>query len=102
MSSELNKKINLAKCQHCGEVTDISMSDAVVKMRVQVSALKEELTEAEMRCRTIRRMKIGEVSVMHRVVKSLYDIMTPEQRKLAQEKSKVARDEIAAVKKKFS
>ena len=77
MTTEFDKKINVAKCQHCNKITDITMSDTIKKMRVQKQALEEEL----------------------QMVKKLYDLMTPEQRTTSYGYSKELRDEFNRIKK---
>ena len=99
MTTEFDKKINVAKCQHCNKITDITMSDTIKKMRVQKQALEEELQEAHMNKNRIRKHKIGQIQAMHIMVKKLYDLMTPEQRTTAYGYSKELRDEFNKIKK---
>lgn len=61
MSGELKKKIHSAKCQHCGKVTDISLSGAILEIKVQNQSLSEELREQHIRKTNLRNMKNGQI-----------------------------------------
>lgn len=95
----MTKEFYVAKCQKCGEITDITMSDAIQKFKSQRQFSEEELNDLNKRRQILRKQKIGEVRAMHILIKQLYEIMTPEQRTKAREFNKSLRDEFKRIEK---
>jgi hypothetical protein len=88
------------KCDKCGQLTDISESGAVQRMIVQNKALKEDNDTLGESLRINRLQKIGQIQVMHKTIKRLIDVMTPEQRVKAREYNQQMRDDLKNVDKK--
>lgn len=99
MKQEFKKKINVATCQHCGRITDITTCSAMNGMRVENQALQEEIHETAQLLNRARRMKTGQVLVLHVLIKKLYELMSPEQRAKAAQHSQLLRDEIKKIEK---
>ena len=96
---EIKKSINVAKCEHCGKITNISTSHTVRNMKVQNQVLSEELNMSNKERVLMRKQHAGMVASMHVIIKRLYDLMTPEQRTQASEYSQELREEFKKIKK---
>lgn len=95
----MTKEFYVTKCQKCGEITDITMSEAVQKFINLRQTLEEELNDTNKRRFILRKQKVGQIRGMHILIKQLYDIMTPEQRTKAREFNQQLRDEFKRIEK---
>lgn len=83
MTQEFDKKLHVAKCQHCGKITDIGTSQAVMAMVAKNRTMKEALKECSKNKENLRSMKNGQIQIMHKTIKQLMDLMTEEQKEKA-------------------
>lgn len=85
------------KCKYCGKLIDISESKKYKEMRVKCQVAVEELRESNKSMNKLRRHKVGQILAMHLMIKRLYELMTPEQRKKASRLSQQLRDEFKKI-----
>ncbi|MEK6881152.1 MAG: hypothetical protein AABY22_16145 [Nanoarchaeota archaeon] len=99
MGNVLKKNYPCATCQHCGKVTDIQLSGDYRSLIVQNKTLKEALKFTQDTQRRIHIMKNSEVQLLHKKIKQLIDLMTPEQQEQARKISQEMREELKKVEK---
>lgn len=85
------------KCRNCGKMTDISESKAYLQMRAKCQYAVEKQKMSSKNMALVRKQKIGQITAMHLIIKRLYNIMTPKQRKEASMRSQILRDEMRRI-----
>ena len=89
----------VATCEHCKKVTDISNSKWVMKMMVQNRTLKDFNRNFTKNYMNTLAGKNGVIESLHHAIKNLMDLMTEKQIKKAKQINQYTRDSIKKAEK---
>lgn len=95
----LNKNFPSAKCQQCGEVTDIQFSWCYRQLVTKIKTLREMLKSVRKSQERWMNIKNGQIQAMHRTVAQLIGLLTPEQKAEAKKLTQEMRDSIKKAEK---
>ena len=96
----INKNFPSARCQQCGEVTDIQFSWCYRQLVVKIKTFREMLKSANESQRRWLNIKNGQIQAMHKIIAKLIGLLTPEQKVEAKKLTQEMRDLIKKAEKK--
>lgn len=95
----INKNFPSARCQQCGEVTDIQFSWCYRQLVVKIKTFREMLKSANESQRRWLNVKNGQIQAMHKIIAKLIALLTPEQKAKAKMLTQEMRDLIKKAEK---